>query len=367
MSDLETYARGDEENHFWDMVSEAVLSEMRQPATSSNNHPLIAKLNSCMQLSTAFKELLQQLKETFLQQQHVSFGVSNPSLNTTLSHASLLGKKGPNLSSSPSSVLAKKASHLGGHKNQHSSGIETTQTVESSATVSSSPSGIALQSVNKIMAGLDDFSLRVSKVLEIISTLSQFRQLQSDVRGLPRIAKLWDMDRMGEESESDRGDELLSEGSIVQVESLGNKEKEVVGSGDTAGEQPVVRGRLSTLKEESLVMDDGDMAEGEGSTTVPITSSSSMGDDGPDSQHPPSCGHIHSADPGDSVALMVKTSTEKIQGRMELICSRGVLDVFSTTGRHKATFTSAYEEYSLQIATLEENICAYLKARVKSI
>jgi len=368
MSDLETYACGDEENHFWDMVSEAVLSEMSQPTTSSNSHPLIAKLNSCMQLSAAFKELLQQLKETFLQQQHVSFGVSNPSLNTTLSHASLLGKKGPNLSSSPSSVLAKKASHLGGHKNQHSSGIEPTQTVESNATVSSSPSGIALQSVNKITAGLDDFSLRVSKVLEIISTLSQFRQLQGEARGLPWIAKLWDVEGIGEESETGGGDELLSERSSVQVESLENKEKEVVGTGDTAGgDQPVLRGRLSTLKEESLVMDNGDMAEGEGSTTVPVTSSSNMGDDAPGSQHPPSCGPIHSADPGDSVALMVKTSIGRIQGRMELICSRGVLDVFSTTGRHKATFTSAYKEYSLQIASLEENICAYLKARVKSI
>ena len=365
MSDLETYASRDGENHFWDMVSEAVLSEMRQ-STSSDNHPLIAKLNSCVQMSTDFKELLQQLKETLLQQQHVSFGVSNPSLNTTLSHASLLGRKGSNLSSSPSSVLVKKASHLAGHKNKHSSATEPTPTGEVNATVPTPPCGIALQSVNKITAGLDDFSLRVSKVLEIVSTLSQFRQLQSDVRGLPRIAKLWDVDGMGEGSETDGGDELLSEGGSVQLESLGRREKEeeIIGTGDTAdGERAAVRGRLSTLKEESLVMDSGDVVEGEGSAPAAVASNSSMGDGTPGSQHPAT--HLHSAHPGDSVALMVKMSIGRIQGRMELVCGRGVLDVFSTTGRHKATFTTAYEEYSSQVATLEDNICAYLKARME--
>ena len=333
------------------MAFEAVLSQ--SSPSSSSDHPLIAKLNSCIQLCTAFKEVLQQLKDCLLQQQHVNFGVSNPTLSTTVSHVSLLGRKASNTSRNPSSVLVKKASLS---SNRCSGEVEA---VDNGSTVLSSPSGIALQNVDKITVGLSDFSQRVSKVLEIISTLSQFKQLQGDVRGLPRISGLWDVDEVvGEErGEDGGGDEPV--GSGVKVESL--KEEEEAGTRDAG--MVVGRGRLSTLKEESLVMDRDTAEEGQSSTATHSSSSSSMTNTSSGSLHLSSSSHRHSDHPGDSVALRVKTTVERIQKRLELVCHRGIPDVFGTSSRYKTTFTSAYEEYSLQVATLEENICTYLKAR----
>ena len=337
------------------MAFEAVLSQ--SSPSSSSDHPLIAKLNSYIQLCTAFKELLQQLKDGLLQQQHVSFGVSNPTLSTTVSHVSLLGRKASNPSRNPSSVLVKKASLP---SNRCTGEVEA---VDNGSTVLSSPSGIALQNVDKITVGLSDFSQRVSKVLEIISTLSQFKQLQGDVRGLPRISGLWDVDEVvgKERGEDGGGDEPV--GSGVKVESLkeGREEEEEAGTRDAG--MVVGRGRLSTLKEESLVMDRGTAEEGQSSTATHSSSSSSMTNTSSGSLHLSSSSHRHSDHPGDSVALRVKTTVERIQKRLELACHRGIPDVFGTSSRYKTTFTSAYEEYSLQVATLEENICTYLKAR----
>ena len=365
MSDLQNYTCRDGKDHFWEMAFEAVLSEASQASSSSSNsHPLIAKLNSCIQLCTAFKELLQQLKDCLLQQQHVSFGVSNPSLSTTVSHTSLLGRKPSNPSKNPSSVLVKKASLS---SNRCSGGIEA---FDNGSSVLSSPSGIALQNVDKITVGLSDFSQRVSKVLEIISTLSQFKQLQGNIRGLPRISGLWDVDEVvGEERGEDGarddggdggGDESLPVGSGVKVKSLEGREEE----GGTRDPGVVVaRGRLSTLKEESLVMDRGTTEEGQSSTTTHSSSTSIITNTSSGSLHlsPPS--RLHSDHPGNSVALRVRTTVGRIQKRLELACHRGIPDIFGTSSRYKTVFTSAHEEYSLQVATLEENICAYLKAR----
>lgn len=58
---------------------------------------------------------------------------------------------------------------------------------------------------------------------------------------------------------------------------------------------------------------------------------------------------------------MVQVSTRSIQARLEVACSGGVVDVFSTTGRHKAIFPVAYQGYSNEVAKLEEDICHYLK------
>ena len=355
MSGLQNYTCRDGKDCFWEMAFEAVLSETRQSSpSSSSDHPLVAKLKSCTQLCTTFKELLQQLKDCLLQQQHVSFGVSNPSLSTTVSHVSLLGRKVSNPARNPSSVLVKKASLP---SNRCSGEIEA---VDNSSTSLSSPSGIALQNVDKITVGLSDFSQRVSKVLEIISTLSQFKQLQGDIRGLPRISGLWDVDEVVGEERGEDGGGHEPVGSGVKVESLTEDGEEEEEAGTRDAGMVVGRGRLSTLKEESLVMDRGTTEEGQSSTTTHSSSSSSMTNT---SLHLSAPSRLHSDHPGDSVALRVKTTVERIQKRLELACHRGIPDVFGTSIRYKTTFTSAYEEYSLQIATLEENVCAYLKAR----
>ena len=41
------------------------------------------------------------------------------------------------------------------------------------------------------------------------------------------------------------------------------------------------------------------------------------------------------------------------------------MDVFTTTGRHKAIFPVAYQEYSNEVAKLEENISQYLKVYLR--
>ena len=69
----------------------------------------------------------------------------------------------------------------------------------------------------------------------------------------------------------------------------------------------------------------------------------------------------HSDSPTDSIALMITVSVRTIQAKLEVACSGGVVDVFSTTGRHKAIFPVAYQEYSNEVSRLEGNISCYLK------
>ena len=60
---------------------------------------------------------------------------------------------------------------------------------------------------------------------------------------------------------------------------------------------------------------------------------------------------------------MVEQNLKRIEGKLESSCGGGVPDVFSITGKSKSVFPAAYEEYSSQIASLEENICLYLTVR----
>lgn len=58
---------------------------------------------------------------------------------------------------------------------------------------------------------------------------------------------------------------------------------------------------------------------------------------------------------------MIEVCSKNIQSKLEVACSGGVEDVFSTAGRRKAVFPIAYQEYSSEVAKLEDNICKYLK------
>ena len=69
----------------------------------------------------------------------------------------------------------------------------------------------------------------------------------------------------------------------------------------------------------------------------------------------------HSNSPADSVALMVEVSIRTIQEKLEAACGRGVVDVCSTTGRHRTVFPEAFQEYCDEVSKLEDNICQYLK------
>ena len=223
MTNIEVYASGEGgEDRFWSLVSEAILSEAKEP---SKDHPLITQLNSCLQLTTAYKELLYQLKDGLFQQQ-VSFSVST--VGIVSSHTSCISKKASGI---PSSSTPKKASHKhSGH------GGHPMNTDDSASIIPQTASGIPLHNVDKITSGMNDFGLRVSRVLEIVSTLARFRELQGHMGGLPRIAGLWDLE-----------EEVIPEGGSEGRSS--SLPEEPGGS----GVKLVTRGPLSTLREESLM------------------------------------------------------------------------------------------------------------------
>ena len=74
----------------------------------------------------------------------------------------------------------------------------------------------------------------------------------------------------------------------------------------------------------------------------------------------------HSTSPGDSVALMIQVTTRDIQCRLEAACGLGVVDVFCTTGRRKTIFPTAYQEYGIEVAKMEDNVSRYLKVQSPS-
>ena len=52
-------------------------------------------------------------------------------------------------------------------------------------------SGVSLHNVDVIAASVNDMSSRVTQVLEIVATLTQFHQLVGNLKGLPRVSGLW--------------------------------------------------------------------------------------------------------------------------------------------------------------------------------
>ena len=258
LASLESYACKSGQDQLWPLISEAIASEA-QKSSKEPEHPLLARLTSCLNLSTAYKELLHQLRDSLLQQQqqHVSFlGLANVSaVGTALSHPSPVGRKPSNISTTTSNSPSKRAP---AHKRISAVTSAGQSLVVNSAntTVPATPSGASLQDVDKITAGLNDFSVRVSKVLEIVSTLSQFRQLQGGIEGLPRIAGLWDLG--GTEDGEETTDED-SEGRPASSPGGGTPAAGVTPSGRVTSHSP-----LSALKEESLASSAGSQSRKEG-------------------------------------------------------------------------------------------------------
>lgn len=185
MANLESYAtrQGKTSDQFWALLSEAVLSEMSKPLALSSpqsktkDHKLIVVLNSCLELNTAFREFVQQVKDSFLQQCHLPFAAGGPTLHRASN------------ASTGSSILNQRNSIQKAHLRQIS------ESGNSSKMLSSTQVGITLYDVDQITNELGEFSTRMLKVLDIISTISQFRQLNMSgkLEGLPRVAGLWEL------------------------------------------------------------------------------------------------------------------------------------------------------------------------------
>ena len=268
ISNLDSYTtkQGKDRDQFWVVLSEAILSEMHKPpsspaSTQAKDHKLISILNSCLELSTGFKEFVQQLRDTFLLPGPSYAGTGGTSTRrgsntSTTSHRYTLQKGQP----STRNVLS-----------------DTSSAKKSSST----PAGIALSDIDQITRELTDFSIRVSKVLDIISTIAQFRKLNMHrkLEGLPRVAGLWELslpESYDEQSASGSQTRSIDTTSPdVQVTGPEHEAKSKVGSegSDITLDTPdfleqlmkqktagpagsVVSQPLSTLKEESVVSTD---------------------------------------------------------------------------------------------------------------
>ena len=141
-------------------------------------------------MATVFKEMLHYLKEVLITQHHFS----TPSHSIGHSTISLSGaKKG---SATPTNPLG------GGNKRPGvgSLAVPGTEKKNLAASAFASPagatgSGVALHDVDQIAAGMNDLSSRVTQVMEVVATLSQFRKLVGNLRGLPRVSGLWPTER----------------------------------------------------------------------------------------------------------------------------------------------------------------------------
>ena len=260
---LELYTTDDfnHQDQFWIMVSEAIHFEAEHSSetTDNKNHPLVAKLNSFLQLGSTLKELLYHIRDVLLPQMYTN-------LTGTNTHASSLGRNA-SIHSTSSSTVAKK---LSTHKRHQS--LLSNSSASDSNNVPSTLLGIPLQNVDRITSQMNDFGGRVLRVLEIVSTLAQFEQMNVErkLESLPRISGLWnlnipqDEDGEGESSSRNEGSRKDSYEMLPELQQDKVDAKSGIGSSSDItlatpdfleqlmSKQPHHSGPLTTVKEESL-------------------------------------------------------------------------------------------------------------------
>ena len=267
ISHVDSYStkQGKDHDHFWALLSEAILSEMHKPpssptSTQAKDHKLISILNSCLELSTAFREFVQRLRDTFLLPGPIYTSTGGTSAHrgsstSTATHHHTLQK----------SQLSTRNLYSGANSANKSS---------------STPTGIALSDIDQITRELMDFRVRVSKVLDIVSTIAQFRQLNmhGKLEGLPRVGGLWELSLPeGCDEQPASGSQTRSIDTSKRTSPDIHEAKSKVGSDGSdinlatpdfleqllkhkTAPGSVVSQPLSTLKEESLVGSDKSLA-----------------------------------------------------------------------------------------------------------
>lgn len=221
---LETYATSQaikDHDAFWTLLTEAVSSELHSPPAppssssqalrTKDRHELIVMLSSCLELGTAFKEFVQQVKNTYLQQGHLHVPYPAGAAGAANIH------RGSN-ASTRSSMNSRNSVSRGPTLRQ------TSESGNSSKTLSATPAvGGAMLNVDQITNELGDFNMRVANVLDIVTTLSQFGQLslRGKLEGLPRVAGLWKLP-----VPVTVNDEQYSTGSALQGRSIATSKRE---------------------------------------------------------------------------------------------------------------------------------------------
>ena len=227
---LQTYCTGrDDQDLFWDVLSSVVQTKLK-PGPARVDHPFLTQLSLCLQVlyihdvfgtvlykasafanwmcslqigyaisiqvASVFKETLHHLKDVLIAQHRVNFS-SPSSYSVGPSTVSLTGTKRGS-GNTPTNPLV--SSNRGGSGTRKGRGRLTVPALDKrnlpsfpgSGTLS--VSGVGLQQADIIAANMNEFSSRVMQVIEIVSTLAQFRTLVGNIRGLPRVPGLLDQD-----------------------------------------------------------------------------------------------------------------------------------------------------------------------------
>ena len=305
-------------------------------SSPSKEQPLLTRLKSCLQLSAAFTETVQQLKETILHQ-HVTFGLSGMQLGLQ-------------------SSISRKTSSFSSSSKGAATGVPG-ENIE----VSPSISGIHLQNVEAITSALSEFSTRVNQILGIVNTLAKFRRMAGNLEGLPLVSGLWDA--VGDESNVQSHAATPSNADPV-VHPIGSLESKGIVFGVS----------LDTVKEESPVPSStegfsiGSASYSESHVQKHSAMSNRTATSCSHTETPPLSRHTstHTTTAAASasattIAMVVDSSVKKIQRKLEMGCRGGVAEVFCTHGKKRSTFPTAHGAYCSQVSGLEEKIQTYLQ------
>ena len=342
-----------------------------------------SKIFLLFQVALQFTDSLHHLREVLVAQPRVNFSTHSPSIGR--SAVSLLGGKRTNALSS---------STISGGGKEERSGSKTLTVPGSglpaispfalsggSDSTAATPTGVGLHEVAGITAGLKELSFRVTQVMEMVSSLFQFRSLTGNLRGLPRVSGLWTADpplvvlssQGSLEGTNERGDPI-PEGSVrasdyleqvfgrrdYPLPSLENegREKETEKEEEKEGQkdrEKKVRHReyrsvdfISSLQRDSLSDPDEECGP-----KPPVPGSTA-----PDSPLP---------GPTDSIATHICSKLATITTSLSSACPHGASDVFCVRGKASSAFPTAHDVYTSHVSSLEKDIAAYLRVCEASV
>ena len=166
-----------------------------------------AEALSCLQVASHFTEALHHVREVLMAQPRFSFPHSPVIGRST---ASLIGQM---KTSTPRTTTGDKTRAF-----LTVPGSDKLALSSSGVGSSGSPvTGVALQNVDQITASLREMASRISQVMEVVSTLAQFRSAVDGLRGLPRVSGLWECSSVGGQTslvEDNERDIPIPEGSV---------------------------------------------------------------------------------------------------------------------------------------------------------
>ena len=301
-----------EEDDCWDLFWENVFKAAA--GSASELHKLVNCLKDCIQLSRAYRDVVQQIRDVLFG--HHTFAGSVPTGSRKLVSKETMIKM-----SSKSSTLQRLA--------------EDSVVSSSMSTASSQVVGLQLHCIDGITESLSDVASRAEKILEIISTLGQLSSLPYTIAGLPQVKGLCAVPHKQDTLKCHNGTgTLLTTGTGSSVSSGGD-----------------VHSRMNMADSESstdaagtgAVKEAGSNDEGSGNNKEPLVTIVSSMDE-----------------TGVSIAQLVFRSVRSIKDTLQSVCPVGVRQVFAVSGSEKQAFHTCYQRYQQLVGDAEEIINKYM-------